>query len=111
MASIALERKAPALPAGIDLGGGIMGLVRAVRTFGGNQLEAMQNLRDQYGPTYSVTVGGERIVVFTQPEHLHAILVEHAESFYKDADYTDEKRGLARFVGQGLITSDGVLWK
>jgi cytochrome P450 len=111
MASIALERKTPALPAGVDLGGGVMGLLRAIRTFGGDQLEAMLKLRDQYGPTYSVTVGGERVVVFSQPEHLHAILVEHADSFYKDADYTDEKRGLARFVGQGLITSDGALWK
>lgn len=111
MASVALERKTTRLPAGIDLGGGIMGLIRAIRTFGGDQLATMQKLREQYGPTYSVTVGGERIVIFTQPEHLHAILVEHAESFYKDADYTDEKRGLARFVGQGLITSDGALWK
>jgi cytochrome P450 len=111
MASIALERKTPALPAGVDLGSGIMGLVRAIRMFGGDQLATMLKLRDQYGPTYSVTVGGERVVVFSQPEHLHAILVEHADSFYKDADYTDEKRGLARFVGQGLITSDGALWK
>lgn len=111
MASVAIERKTPALPDGIDLGGGIMGLLRAIRLFGGDQLATMLKLRDQYGPTYTVTVGGERIVVFTQPAHLHAILVEHAESFYKDADYTDERRGLARFVGRGLLTSDGALWK
>ena len=59
MASIALERKTPALPAGVDLGSGIMGLVRAIRMFGGDQLATMLKLRDQYGPTYSVTVGGE----------------------------------------------------
>src|SRR5690349_2845975 len=105
MASIALEHKAPVLPAGVDLGGGVMGLLRAIRMFGGDQLATMLKLRDQYGPAYSVIVSGARVVVFSQPEHLHAILVEHAASFYKDADYTDEKRGLARFVGQGLITS------
>lgn len=111
MASVALERKAATLPDGVDLGGGVMGLIRVIKLFGSDQLAAMLKLRDQYGPTYSVTVGGERIVVFTQPEHLHAILVEQADVFYKDADYTDEQRGLARFVGQGLLTSDGTLWK
>jgi cytochrome P450 len=111
MASIALERKAPALPNGIDLGGGVMGVLRVIRMFGGDQLKPMVKLREQYGPTYTVTVGGEQFVIFTKPDDLHDILVEHADSFYKNADYTDPKRGLARFVGQGLLTSDGALWK
>jgi cytochrome P450 len=98
------------LPSGPDLGGGPLGMIRAVQTFS-SPLQAMTDFHDQYGDTFTLSVSGINIVVFARPEHLHAVMVEHAASFYKDADYTDPDRGLARFVGQGLLTSDGAPWK
>lgn len=102
--------KNPTLPAGLDLGTGIMALFRAARTFS-DPLKAMLDLYHKYGDTYTVKVNDVSMLIITRPEHIHAVLVEHADAFHKDADYTDPNQGLARFVGQGLITSDGALWK
>lgn len=98
------------LPAGLDLGSGLMAIIRAARTFS-DPLAAMLGMSKQYGDTYTIRVNDTQMLVVTRPEHLHAVLVEHADAFHKDADYTDPNQGLARFVGQGLITSDGALWK
>ncbi len=111
MTSIVLKNSPAPLPAGIDLGGGVLGLLRAIRMFSSDQLAAMGRLRQTYGPTYRITISGTSVVVFTRPDDIHAVLVEQADSFHKDEDYTDPQRGLARFVGQGLLTSDGALWK
>lgn len=100
----------PSLPDGLDLGTGVMALIRAARTFS-DPLAAMLNLYRKHGDTYTIKVNDVSMLVISRPEHLHAVLVEHADAFHKDADYTDPNQGLARFVGQGLITSDGALWK
>jgi len=110
MAAIPATPHQTTLPAGLDLGSGPLALLRAARTFS-DPLGAMIDLYRKHGDTYSITINGGAMLVFTRPEHIHAVLVEHADSFYKDADYTDPNQGLARFVGQGLITSDGALWK
>ncbi len=110
MAAIAAPPYHANIPEGIDFGSGIMSLVRAARTFS-DPMKGILGLSAKYGETFSLTVNGMTMVMLTRPEHLHAVLVEHADAFYKDADYTDPDKGLARFVGQGLITSDGALWK
>jgi cytochrome P450 len=98
------------LPDGLNLGTGIMALFRAARTFS-DPLGAMLGLYRKHGDTYTIKVNDVSMLIITRPEHMHAVLVEHADAFHKDADYTDPNQGLARFVGQGLITSDGALWK
>lgn len=98
------------LPDGLDLGGGPLALVRAMQTFS-DPLQTMLDLTAKHGDTYSVRVGDTTMILFSRPEHLHAVLVEHADAFDKSPDYSDPDRGLARFVGQGLLTSDGAPWK
>jgi cytochrome P450 len=39
------------------------------------------------------------------------ILVTQSKHFIKDTGYTDAKRGLARFVGPGILTSNGDFWR
>ncbi|MDL1902358.1 cytochrome P450 [Anaerolineae bacterium CFX9] len=71
----------------------------------------MNQLFDTYGDIVSMEMMGRRTYLLRHPDHLHRVLVEDAASYYKNADYTDERRGLARFLGNGLLTSDGEFWK
>lgn len=111
MTAQAFQQQRENLPDGIDTGTGLMGILRAIRIFGGDQLDALLGLYRRFGSTFRVTVNGEDMLIFTRPEHIRAVLVEQASAFHKDADYTDKQRGLARFVGEGLLTSDGAKWK
>lgn len=71
----------------------------------------LHGLLDQYGSPVKVTMFGSDTVVFSGPEALQDILVKQASVFIKDSGYTDRQRGLARFVGDGLLTSTGDHWK
>ncbi|MCA9698865.1 MAG: cytochrome P450 [Myxococcales bacterium] len=58
-----------------------------------------------YGDVYLVRTGGELLYVFKRPDHIAEVLVRQADAFEK-RDF-----GLERFLGRGLLTSDGELWK
>lgn len=45
------------------------------------------------------------------PEAYHQILVKQADKFAKDEQYTDKVNGLAMFMGEGLLTSNGDFWR
>ncbi len=92
------------LPAGLDLGSGPLALLRAMQTFS-DPLQTMIDLTAKHGDTYSVRIGNTTMLLVSRPEHMHAVLVEHADAFYKSPDYSDPQRGIARFVGQGLPTA------
>ena len=60
-----------------------------------------------YGPICRLPVGPERLVVVTEPALAHAVLREHAAKLHKDKI----TRLLARALGEGLITSEGEVWR
>ena len=64
-----------------------------------------------YGDIFAIKIMNMQQWVVTHPEHIHQILVTDADKFIKDAGYKDERRGLARFLGNGLLNSDGEFWK
>lgn len=64
-----------------------------------------------YGHTFMIRVGSMTQYFFVNPDDIHQVLVAQADKFYKSPDYKDTERGLARFMGQGLVTSDGDFWK
>ncbi|MCB9453142.1 MAG: cytochrome P450 [Anaerolineaceae bacterium] len=64
-----------------------------------------------YGDIFQFQIGNMRQYVITDPDLIHQVLVAQAAKFQKDSDYTDTKRGLARFLGNGLLTSNGDFWK
>lgn len=47
----------------------------------------------------------------SNPDAIREVLVKQTDVFIKGEDYTDEKTGLARFMGHGLVTSNGDFWK
>ncbi len=65
-----------------------------------------------YGDMVHLQFGdANHVYLLTNPDHIHEVLVEKADQFHKAAKYKDEQRGLARLLGNGLITSDGDYWR
>lgn len=64
-----------------------------------------------HGDVFCLEVLGRKQVLAIAPAQVRELLVEHASSFEKGFDYTDRKKGLAKFGGSGLITSNGAFWK
>lgn len=65
----------------------------------------------QYGDVYVLQLGAVRQYFLRHPDDLQAVLVTQASKFIKDNDYTNPKTGMARFLGNGLVTSNGEFWK
>jgi len=66
---------------------------------------------DDYGDVWALDFGSMKQFMFRHPDHYHEILVTKASSFHKDLNYKDRNKGLGRFMGNGLVTSDGEFWK
>ncbi|MCC6614676.1 MAG: cytochrome P450 [Anaerolineae bacterium] len=64
-----------------------------------------------YGDVWAIEIGAMRQYMFSHPDHYHEILVAKPSSFHKDLNYKDRNKGLGRFMGNGLVTSDGDFWK
>lgn len=78
----------------------------------GDPLNVMLGWFKQYGDIVHLQFGETAHVYFlAHPDHFHTVLVEKADQFHKAASYRDEKRGLARILGNGLVTSDGDYWR
>jgi cytochrome P450 len=75
-------------------------------------LNVMLGWFKQYGDIVHLQFGKEVHVYFlAHPDHFHTVLVEKADQFDKAGSYKDAKRGLARILGNGLVTSDGNYWR
>jgi cytochrome P450 len=78
----------------------------------GDPLNVMMGWFEQYGDIVHLQFGEAAHVYFlAHPDHFHTVLVEKADQFHKAGSYKDEKRGLARILGNGLVTSDGDYWR
>jgi cytochrome P450 len=85
--------------------------IRIVRRLQTDRLGTMGEWRARYGDFFVMQFGRMSQYMTSRPEAIHQITVTEAASFHKNVDYKDEKRGLARFLGNGLVTSDGEFWK
>lgn len=63
------------------------------------------------GDIVEISAGNFKQYMLYHPEMYHDALVKQASKFHKDRQYTDEEIGLASFLGNGLVTSDGEFWK
>jgi cytochrome P450 len=89
----------------------IFQVLQAIRMFQGDILEMFGGLIRQYGDTFMFQFGNDRNYMTSNPDLMHEVLVTKAASFQKDRDLKNRKTGLARFLGNGLLTSDGEFWK
>lgn len=90
---------------------GISGKIRLFLRFRGNMLKTVVDTFDVYGDTYDLHVDDAHIFVTRDPELLRFALVEESDKYDKDAVYKNPDWGLAFFIGNGLLTSDGAFWR
>ncbi len=99
------------LPAGPPPVKGLINQLRLFNDIHGNMIGYFDRLFEQYGDFFVVQIGEGRMFMVSNPEAIYEILVEKPKQFYKGSDYRNRQNGLARFLGNGLLTSDGEFWK
>lgn len=65
----------------------------------------VQHRFETYGDLYLDRTRAKPIHILRHPDHLHEVLVTKAQSFLK------RRRDVDWFLGNGLLTSDGELWR
>lgn len=90
---------------------GIIAQLRFMAELSRNFMGYLVENNRRYGDVFQFQVGDFRQYVVTEPDLIHEVLVGQSSKFQKDMQYTDKKRGLARFLGNGLLTSNGEFWK
>lgn len=65
----------------------------------------------EYGDFYRLQIGDMQQFFIVHPDDIREVLVTQAGKFIKDFQYRDPKAGIARYLGNGLLTSDGEFWK
>ena len=90
---------------------GLSGQLRLTRDFTTDLLASIRQWRALHGPTFALHLGSDSHVFITEPTDIHTVLVERSEDFQKGNEYTDPKQGVRRFLGNGLLISDGSFWR
>jgi cytochrome P450 len=72
-----------------------------------NVLDATTRFARRYGDVVYVDLAGTDTYLVTHPDDIAALLVGSSSRFMKD-DLTHE---LSRFLGRGLLTSEGAFWR
>lgn len=86
-------------------------MLHTLREVERDPLAYLQQATQRYGDLWQMETGPMRQVIISHPDHIYEVCVRQADQFHKDRDYSDTRRGLARFLGNGLLTSDGEFWK
>lgn len=81
--------------------------LRNLRRFMGEPLPFLEESTARYGDVVDFLVAGKRWVLLNHPADIEAMFVTHAAVMGRD----DYSRILKRVLGNGLLTSDGELWK
>jgi cytochrome P450 len=72
-------------------------------------------LFEQYGDIARLQFGSGgdafHLVALRDPAIIHELLVKKPHQFDKDDSFKDRRNGLARFLGQGILITDGEFWK
>lgn len=101
----------PHFPPGPPHYRGLIGKLRLFLRFRSGILHTVVETFDTYGDLYDLHVDNSHIYVTRNPAHFHQALVEEAEHYNKDSTYKNPEWGLAFFLGNGLLTSDGSFWR
>ena len=81
--------------------------VRTLVRFAADPLGLLRQVTEQYGDVISMKMLGKPTWLVNHPDDIEALLVKHARIMARD----DGVVVLERVLGQGLLTSDGELWK
>ena len=70
-----------------------------------NPMSALLQLNERYGGVIPLSIGNQRIVFLSEPEHFKRVLVTKVDDYVKYFD------GLKPIFGKSMITHDGALWQ
>lgn len=84
-------------------------LIGDIRRFGPekNMLFHFIDAWEQFGDLCQLRLGPYRVHVIAKPDYVHHVMVKNAANYIKGNGYT----GFRLLVGNGLVTSDGELWR
>lgn len=86
-------------------------MIRFMRKMNADMLGVHQQWQDEYGDLYRIAFAGIQGFIVNRPQAIHEVTVMKADKFHKDREYKDPRKGIARFLGNGLLNSDGEFWK
>jgi cytochrome P450 len=93
-----------ALPEGYTLMQSLLRTFKQVK----DPIGAMEESMERYQGTYSVNLGPSRRLIVTQdPGFIDYVLKTNHRNYYKSTILTEQ---LGRFLGNGLLTSNGTYW-
>src|SRR5687768_16797079 len=68
---------------------------------------AMEESMSKFNGTYAVNLGSKRLIATQDPGFIDYVLKTNHRNYYKSAILTEQ---LGRFLGKGLLTSNGEYW-
>ena len=91
------------LPAGYSLLQSFVRTYKQVKDPVGSMVESME----KFNGTYSVNLGSRRLIATQEPGFIEHVLKNHHRNYHKSPILTEQ---LGRFLGHGLLTSNGEYW-
>lgn len=94
------------------LGPSKLDLLLNINQIANQPLDFFIEMQKRYGDIYPFQFpGAVTYHAVSHPDHIRQVLVTQQDKFIKDRTYSDTQRGLRRFLGDGLLTSEGSYWK
>ena len=98
-------------PGPTEMGEGVWQNYLFYRRFFKDPLSHVTRWMETYGDVWHFMIGDVHNYSVANPDVIYELFVRQARRFIKGPAYTSRKNGLARFMGEGLVTSNGDFWK
>lgn len=79
-----------------------------INQYRNDTLRFEKDMARKYGDIVGLSFAGRQVLLLNHPDDIHQVLVTQSGKFYKSPVY---RLILSRFLGEGLVTSDGDFWK
>src|SRR5690606_35992779 len=76
--------------------------------FGRDTIGFSLEMFERYGDVVAIRFANMKAYMMRHPDHVHQVLVSEASKFHKSPVY---RLVLGRFLGEGLLTSEGSFWR
>ncbi|MEU4805555.1 cytochrome P450 [Actinosynnema sp. NPDC023587] len=78
-----------------------------LRQLAGDRLTLMTSAAERYGDAVRMAIGPKTLYFFNHPEHAKHVLADNAADYHKGIGLVHARRA----IGDGLLTSEGELWR